>query len=112
MNISSNKMELRERRQDKGCGLSPCCLDCPFPSCAQEEPDGGKSWFKARRDASIADLRRNSGISTEELGRQFRVSRRTVYRAIEKSKKLKIKNKKWKGKILEDSEFGSEESGA
>ena len=86
MNISSKKLELQEKSRDKGCDLAPCCLDCSFPACIQEEVGGGKHWFKAKRDASISELRQSAGISISELGIRFKVSKRTVYRALQKIK--------------------------
>lgn len=46
MNISSKILEPQEQSRDKGCEMAPCCLDCPFPACIQEEMGGGKRWLK------------------------------------------------------------------
>lgn len=104
MNISSNKFEplsesslRQEQSQDKGCDLAPCCLDCSFPACIKEEVGGGMRWLKARRDASISELQRTTDISIGELGKRFNVSKRTVYRALERdNEKSKVKSQKVK----------------
>lgn len=91
MNISSDIVEQQQRRSE-GCELAPCCLECPFPACVKEEIVEGKRWLKALRDASISELRRCDGASIGELGRQFHVSKRTVYRAIKENKNGKMEN--------------------
>ncbi len=86
MNISSNKPGTPAQVPDKGCEMAPCCLDCPFPACIREDVGGGKRWLKARRDAGISELRQSAEISIAEIGIRFKVSKRTVYRALQKIK--------------------------
>ena len=82
--------------QDKGCELFPSCLNCPFPSCLEEEPWGKERFLKVRRAQRMLKLRRE-GKSVKEIARIFEVSPRTVQRwlkAVGSSlAKLEVKNK-------------------
>jgi lambda repressor-like predicted transcriptional regulator len=65
--------------EDKGCELSPSCLDCPFPDCLEEEPWGKERFLKRRRAQRMLELKRE-GKSLKEIARIFGVSPRTVQR--------------------------------
>ncbi|GEM_PF-5522142 len=95
MNISSKKLDIRERSRSRGC-KKISCLACPFPACIKEEAGGGQ-WFKAMRDAGIWKMKGATGLSAGALGRHFGVSGRTVYRVLKKYQKSKIKKSKIKG---------------
>lgn len=69
--------------RDDGCDIHPRCLTCPLPRCRYEEPGGLRSLLNQDRDSRIRTLRRQ-GLSVEELARRFQVSRRTVFRVLEK----------------------------
>lgn len=71
--------------RDTGCQVHPSCLSCPLPRCRYDEPGGIRALLGAYRDEQIAALRRQ-GLTIEELARRFRVSRRTVFRALEKAR--------------------------
>ncbi len=71
--------------RDTGCDIHPSCLSCPLPRCRYDEPGGIRALLGAYRDQQIVALRRQ-GLSIEELARRFRVSRRTVFRALEKAR--------------------------
>lgn len=95
MNNSSNITGEQEQDQDKGCKFAARCLDCPFEECIRAEVVDIKNWLKTRRDASIVELKRTSGMSISKLAKHFHVTQRTVYRAIEKNQKSKIKNQRY-----------------
>jgi len=65
--------------EDKGCELSPSCLNCPFVSCLEEEPWGKERFLKHRRAQRMLALKRE-GKSIKEIARIFGVSARTVQR--------------------------------
>ncbi len=65
--------------EDKGCELSSSCLNCPFPSCLEEEPWGKERFLKRRRAERMTELKRE-GKSVQEIARIFEVSLRTVQR--------------------------------
>lgn len=67
--------------EDKGCELSSSCLNCPFPRCLEEEPRGKQRFSKRRRAERMTELRRE-GKSVPEIARIFKVSPRTVQRAL------------------------------
>jgi hypothetical protein len=69
--------------EDKGCELSPSCLDCPFPACLEEEPWGKERFRMRRRAERMAELKRE-GKSIREIGRIFDVNPRTVRRWLNK----------------------------
>ncbi|MCS7276923.1 MAG: helix-turn-helix domain-containing protein [Dehalococcoidia bacterium] len=71
--------------RDTGCDIHPSCLSCPLPRCRYDEPGGIRALLGARRDRQIVALRRQ-GLTIEELSRRFGVSRRTVFRALEKAR--------------------------
>jgi hypothetical protein len=70
---------------DTGCSLHPSCLTCPLVRCRYEEPGGTRGVISRGRDQSIVALRRN-GLGFEEIARRCGVSRRTVFRALARSK--------------------------
>ncbi|HXG42135.1 MAG TPA: helix-turn-helix domain-containing protein [Dehalococcoidia bacterium] len=71
--------------RDTGCDIHPSCLSCPLPRCRYDEPGGIRALLGAYRDRQIVALRRQ-GVGIEELARRFGVSRRTVFRALEKAR--------------------------
>ena len=72
------------RYQDEGCELFPSCLDCPFPQCVEEIPRGKQRHRKERRNKEIWRLFHIEGKTVKQLAERFRVSRRTVQRALKK----------------------------
>ncbi len=71
------------RYRDDGCDIHPHCLTCPLPRCRYDAPGGLRTLLNAYRDRRIIELRQG-GIEVEELARRFSVSRRTVFRVLEK----------------------------
>ncbi len=70
--------------KDAGCDLSPACLECPLPRCIEEEPRGRQRRRLEHRAAAMNELRRQ-GKNTREIAAAFRVSERTVQRALSRS---------------------------
>ena len=68
--------------QDEGCELAESCLNCPFTKCIYDEPGGKQRWLKRRRNREMARLFTNEGKGIKELALMFRVSERTVQRAL------------------------------
>ncbi len=71
--------------RDEGCDIHPSCLTCPLPRCRYDEPGGIRALLGAYRDRMIAQMRQQ-GMGIDELARRFGVSRRTVFRALEKAR--------------------------
>lgn len=70
------------RYRDEGCELAQSCLRCPFPKCVYDKPGGRRKWLKTSRDREIVRLFTAEGKGVKELARRFRVSTRTVQRAL------------------------------
>jgi DNA-binding transcriptional ArsR family regulator len=71
--------------QDEGCEFAPSCLNCPLPICVYEEPAGKERLMKKRRAAKMEQLFVKEGKTIRELSQIFKVSRRTVQRALKVS---------------------------
>jgi len=65
--------------RDEGCDLFPSCLHCPLARCRHDEP--GRHAGKELRNDEIRRLHA-AGMGVTGLAQRFKVSRRTVYRAI------------------------------
>jgi transposase-like protein len=70
---------------DTGCEVHPSCLTCPLVRCRYDEPGGARRLLSEGRDQQIAALQR-SGDSINQIARRFGVSRRTVFRALARSR--------------------------
>ena len=71
--------------QDEGCEFEPSCLNCPLPVCVYEEPVGKERLMKKRRAAKMEQLFVKEGKTIRELSQIFKVSKRTVQRALKVS---------------------------
>jgi transcriptional regulator of acetoin/glycerol metabolism len=80
--------------RDEGCDIYPSCLRCPLPRCRYDEPGGIRALLGAHRDRLIVDLRRQ-GMGIDELARRFGVSRRTVFRALERARQGERRQGTW-----------------
>ena len=67
--------------RDEGCEYARSCLECPFPQCLYDEPRGRQRWLKRTRDKEIKRLF-NAGGKVKEMAALFRVSHRTIQRAL------------------------------
>jgi transposase-like protein len=71
--------------QDTGCDVHPSCLSCPLVRCRYDEPGGARKLLSDERDRSIVVLQRR-GETVNSIARRFGVSRRTVFRALARSR--------------------------
>lgn len=71
---------------DDGCEVAPKCLECPLPKCRYDVQGGAKTMLNDVRDAEIARLRLDAGLSIDEIAQRFGVTRRTVYRVLHTQK--------------------------
>ncbi|MBN1643549.1 MAG: HTH domain-containing protein [Dehalococcoidales bacterium] len=67
---------------DSGCEFSHSCLNCHLPVCIYDEQRGKQRLVKRRRAVEMAGLFTKQGKSIGELAQIFKVSRRTVQRAL------------------------------
>jgi transposase-like protein len=70
---------------DTGCEVHHSCLTCPLVRCRYDEPGGARRLLSDGRDRQIVELQR-SGDSINQIARRFGVSRRTVFRALARSR--------------------------
>ena len=68
--------------RDEGCELASSCLDCSLPRCIYDQPRGRQRWLKRSRDREIVRQFTNECKGVKELALEFRVSQRTVQRAL------------------------------
>ena len=74
------------RYRDEGCDFHPSCLTCPLPRCRYDEPGGVRALLNLGRDREILHLRRRQGLAVETLAQRYGVSRRTVFRILQRGK--------------------------
>jgi AraC-like DNA-binding protein len=68
--------------RDEGCEFADSCLGCPFPQCLYDQPRGKQRWLKELRNKEIARLFSNGDWGVKELALLFRLSQRTIQRAL------------------------------
>jgi len=73
------------RYHDEGCELASSCLNCPLPRCIYDQPRGRQRWLKKARDREITRRFTAESKGVKELALEFRVSQRTVQRALKKT---------------------------
>ena len=71
---------------DSGCDLYPSCLNCPLPRCRYEVSGGASAMLRMGRDASIIAASKRYGATIDDLARTFGLSRRTIFRVLEKER--------------------------
>jgi len=67
--------------RDEGCEAFSSCLNCPLPRCLEEQPRGQQKLRMKARNGRMVELRRG-GRSVKAIADLFRVSQRTVQRAL------------------------------
>jgi len=72
--------------RDEGCDLADSCLNCPLPRCIYDQSGGKQRWLKRLRDREIIRLAGTGGKGVKELAMMFRLSQRTVQRALKRVK--------------------------
>jgi len=85
MELEQSEMDLPPEHchyRDEGCEFAESCLNCPLQKCVYEQPGGGQRWRKRQRDQEMARLFTAEGKGIRELALTFRVSQRTVQRAL------------------------------
>jgi hypothetical protein len=75
------------RYRDEGCDLFAACLSCPLPQCRYDVAGGARAMLNRVRDDEIRYLRRELAVPLDEIARRFRISRRTVFRALRAARK-------------------------
>ena len=75
------------RYRDDGCDLFAACLSCPLPQCRYDVAGGARTMLNRVRDDEIRYLRRELAVPVDEIARRFRISRRTVFRALRVARK-------------------------
>ena len=75
------------RYRDDGCDLFVACLSCPLPQCRYDVAGGARAMLNRVRDDEIRYQRRELAVPLDEIARRFRISRRTVFRALRAAKK-------------------------
>ncbi len=67
--------------KDTGCELYPSCLRCPRETCIEEEP---RAILRERLNDRAMEMMalREEGKTVKEIARAFKVSIRTVQRAL------------------------------
>jgi len=78
----SDELPERYHYRDEGCELAPSCLECPFPRCVFEETGGKRHGIKEMRNNEIRRLFFSGQWQVSALAARFRVSTRTVQRAL------------------------------
>ncbi len=71
---------------DSGCDLYPSCLNCPLPRCRYEVNGGASAMLRLGRDESIIAASRRNGTTIDDLAQAFGLSRRTIFRVLEKNR--------------------------
>ena len=72
------------RYRDEGCDFHRSCLSCPLPRCRYDEPGGVRALLNLGRDREILHLRRRQGLAVDMLAQRYGVSRRTVFRILQR----------------------------
>ena len=70
--------------RDTGCSIAPSCLNCPLDVCIEDDPLQFQREEKAKRDADIR-RRRRAGEMVMVIAVSVGVSKRTVYRAVQRA---------------------------
>lgn len=67
---------------DTGCDLAPSCLNCPLPRCRYDYPAASAKPLTEDQKRMCRALL--SGEKADDVAAWYRVSRRTVYRTLER----------------------------
>ena len=67
---------------DTGCEVSPSCLTCTLPQCKFDDPAWYQALRRQGRDLELQAAHEQEGLSVFEVARRFRISPRTVHRAL------------------------------
>lgn len=81
--VRSDALPEHQEYRDEGCDLFASCLTCPLARCRYDVPGGVRALLNRERDQQIRVMRETSGLCVDEIAARFRVSRRTVFRALQ-----------------------------
>ena len=81
--VRSDALPEHQDYRDEGCDLFASCLACPLQRCRYDVPGGVRALLNRERDHQIRVMRDTSGLCVDEIAARFRVSRRTVFRALQ-----------------------------
>ena len=81
--VRSDALPEYQEYRDEGCDLFASCLRCPLLRCRYDVPGGVRTLLNRERDHQIRMLRDESDLNVDEIAARFRVSRRTVFRALQ-----------------------------
>jgi len=81
--VRSDALPEHQEYRDEGCDLFASCLECPLQRCRYDVPGGVRALLNRERDHQIRVMRDTSGLCVDEIAARFRVSRRTVFRALQ-----------------------------
>jgi len=74
---------------DTGCDLYTACLSCPLPRCRYDANGGASAILREGRDQVIQRAAAHHGVTVDDLARMFGLSRRTIFRVLERSREGK-----------------------
>ena len=67
---------------DTGCEVSGSCLTCTLSQCKFDDPTWYQALRRQGRDLELQSAHEQEGLSVFEVARRFRISPRTVHRAL------------------------------
>jgi transposase-like protein len=71
-------------RQDTGCEFAPSCLKCPLARCKHDDPVAARAARLDMGGAARARELHEGGRTIDEIADTIGVSRRTVFRWLER----------------------------
>ena len=70
---------------DTGCEVSGSCLMCTLPQCKFDDPSWYQAFRRQGRDLELQAAHQYEGLSVFEVAQRFRISPRTVHRALRRA---------------------------
>ena len=77
--------------EDTGCEASDSCLDCPLPQCRYDDPDWYHRNRRLAKDFRLAYVMRQERLTVEEAAERFGITRRTVFRVLQRCREATIR---------------------
>ncbi len=71
---------------DRGCEVSPKCIDCPLPTCKYDNPADYKTEKRKARHALIAQAVETEKLTKIEAAERFQCTPRSVFRIMQRSR--------------------------
>ena len=76
--------------EDTGCEVSDSCLDCPLPQCRYDDPEWYVRNRRLAKDFRLAYVMRQERLTVEETAERFGITRRTVFRVLQRCREATI----------------------